>query len=75
MWYVLWYALAGVPAKQSQIYAILAALAVGAVHREPFSTANSLLTGKITGNLAESGLIILLHLGGKPHFVCYFKGK
>ena len=30
-------------------------LAVGAVQREPFSTANSLLTGKIAGNLAFSG--------------------
>jgi len=29
----------------------LASLAVGAVHCEPFSTANSLLTGKIAGNL------------------------
>jgi hypothetical protein len=32
-------------------------LAVGAVPSEPFSTVNSLLTGKITGNFADSGRI------------------
>jgi hypothetical protein len=31
-------------------------LAVGAVRSEPFSTANSLLTGKLTGNIDDSGL-------------------
>jgi hypothetical protein len=32
-------------------------LAVEAVRSEPVSTANSLLTGKLTGNFADSGLI------------------
>jgi hypothetical protein len=32
-------------------------LAVGAVAVEPLSTVNSLVTGKLTGKFAESGLI------------------
>lgn len=34
-----------------------ALLAVGTVASEPFSTVNSLLTGKITENFAKAGLI------------------
>ena len=37
-----------------------ASLAVEAVTSEPLSTVNSLLTAKLTGNIAESGLNILL---------------
>src|ERR1700730_5047795 len=49
-------------------------LAVGAVHREPFSTANSLLTGKITGNFNDSGPPRSPFERNKPHFTVLWCG-
>jgi hypothetical protein len=46
------------PAQEKSPYGWLA---VGAVGREPVSTANSLLTGKITGNFDEVALFELWH--------------
>jgi hypothetical protein len=49
-------------------------LAVDAVGREPFSTVNSQLTGKITGNFAESGPPRLPFERNKRHFTVLWCG-